>query len=170
VPNLADLRARCARLEVDYGGETIVVYYRPALVSEQTQAILRELQRTGDFRPLHAELERVLIDWDLTDGDAPVPLTDAGFTLAGIGVVGTVTNAVVRDVGNPTWAPLPSPARPIPSSNGSSPTGSWAPPPTTSISSSAPNGHTSPPGTWPDSPTPAAASAGFPGSAGSGGP
>jgi len=162
VPDLASLRAKCARLEVVYGGETIVVFYRPTLVTEETQAILRTLQLDGDFRPLFAELERVLMAWDLTSDGIPLPLTSEGFTMVGIGVVGQITNAIVRDVGNPTW--VASPPSPTGSSNGSSPTASSVPAPTTSISSSPPNGHTSTPPTSSD--FRATSPSGTPGSAG----
>lgn len=168
MPNLAALRAKSARLEVPYAGETIVVFYRPGLVTDATQTILRQLALDGDFAPLHAELRRILIAWDLTDDEVPLTFTAAGFVAAGIGIVGSVTNAIVRDVGNPTW--VASPPIATPSSNGSSPTASSEPHPTTTTSSSPPNGPTSHPGTWPDSPRHEVASAGSPGFPASGGP
>jgi hypothetical protein len=172
VPDLRSLKAKCARLEVEYGGETILVFYRPGLVTERTQDVLHQLGQDGVFAPLFEELARILITWDLTEDGATVPVTPAAFGRVGIGLVGSVTNAIVRDVARPFWVPEPTIPTPDPTpwSNGSSPAASSAPAPTTSTSSSPPNGRTSTPPTWPDSPTPAIASAGTPGFPASGGP
>ena len=161
MPDLASLQA--ARLEVAFGDATIVVVYRPALVTKATRDAVRGLVEQSDFDPFFAELARVLLAWDLTSGGVPIPLTPEGFAGVGVSIIGSIMNAIVSDVSNPTWEVVATEA-PIPSSNGSSPTASSVTPPTTTISSSPPNGHISTPPSWPDSPTPAIASAGTPGS------
>lgn len=167
MPDLASLQG--ARLEVPFGDATIVVLYRPSLVTKVTQDALRGLQARSEYDPFFAELSRILIAWDLTSDGAPIPLTAEGFAGVGVSVIGSVMNAIVLDVGNPTWEAVET-AGPIPSSNGSSKTDAWAPSPTTTISSSPPSGPASTPPTWPDSPTPVPPSAGTPGSATSGAP
>lgn len=166
--DLASLKNRCAELPVEYAGETILVYYRPVDVTGEAQKALVQLGIDGRIEPVYAQLQRILIAWDLTINRQPVPLTPEGFVQVGLGIVQLIYGSIIRDVGNPTW--VASPPAPIPSFNGSSPTATSATPPTTSTSSSPPDGSTSPPGTSPDSPTPLAAFAGIPGPPVSDGP
>jgi hypothetical protein len=180
--DLASLRANCARADVDYGGFHIAVFYRPALVNAKTQDVLQKLQEDGNFRPLHEELRKILITWDVTLDGVVIPFTEEGFTAVGIGVIGSITNTLVAAVGKPLWVgqetiPPPPPTEhpsirlaeadssPTPSSSGSSTTDVSDAAPTTSTPSSPPNGLTSHPGSSPAYPTPQTVSAGPPGSA-----
>lgn len=159
--DLASLRANAARLTVTYAGEPLAtVVYRPTAL----QGDMFDRLQSGDWDGVYAALAEVVASWDLTDGGAPVPVDPTGFKRAGFAVCGTLINAMLRDMANPTWVTSPAPATPTPSGNGSSPAASSAPAPTTSISSEPPNGHTSPPGISPVSPPPLVTPAGSPGS------
>jgi len=166
VPDLAGLRQNCARIEFDYGEATITAYYRPLDVDDGAHQAMVGMAVGGDMEPFYAALERLVVWWDVTDGGVTVLTTVAGLKTVGVGICGNLMRAILRDVGNPTWAPSPLQARRTPSSNGSSPTGSSAPLPTTSTSSPPPSGPDSPPGISPDSPTPLGILAGVHGSAG----
>jgi len=167
VPDLAALRQNCARLEFEYAGAIFTAFYRPLDVDDEVHQSVRGMGIGGEMEPFYAALERLVIWWDATENGVAIPTTVDGFKGVGVGLCGTLMRAILRDLGNPTWAPSPLPVSTTPSSNGSSPTANSAPPPTTSISSSAPNGHTSPHGTWRDSPTPPSTPAGAPGLAAS---
>jgi hypothetical protein len=166
MPDLAALRQNCAKLEFDYGGARFTAYYRPLDVDDEVHQAVRGMGIGGDMDPFYAQLSRLVVWWDATDGGVTVMTTVDAFKRVGVGICGTLMNAILRDVGNPTWAPSPLQARQTHSSNGSSPTANSAPHPTTTTSSSAPSGQDSPPGISPDSPAPLAVLAGVHGSAG----
>lgn len=168
MPDLAAVRANSARLSFDYAGARFTVHYHPVDVDDGTHAALRGMRADGEMEPFYAELARLVEDWDVTDHGAPVPTTSAGFKSAGIAICGRLMNAILGDVGNPTWAPRPAPANGTHWSPGSSTGASSAPHPTTSESSSTPAGPASPPGTSPDWRTPPDGPGGSPGPTASG--
>lgn len=145
MPNLAALRENSARVAFDYGGATFTVYYRPLEVDDQAHQALRGLRVGGEMDAFYAQLERLVIWWDATEGAAAVPTTAEAFKRVGVGICGNLMQAILADVANPTWAPTPAP--PTHSSNGSSPAASSAPAPTTTTWSPPPNGLASTPPT-----------------------
>lgn len=160
MPDLAALRQNSARLTFEYGGATFTAFYRPLDVDDEVHQAVRGMRVGGEMDAFYAQLERLVIWWDATEGEVTVLTTAAAFKRVGVGICGNLMHAILADVGNPTWAPSPLQATRTPSSNGSSPTAGSAPRPTTTTSSSAPSGPDSPPGTWPASPGPTAAPAG----------
>lgn len=163
MPDLRGLRENTARIECEYAGEKIIVFYKPVLVTDETQASIARLRDTGDFKGMFAELRKLLIWWDITDGGVAVPFTDEGLSVIGVGITGHIINAIVHDVQDPTMERLPAQALPIPTSNGYPATAAWVPPPTMVTSSSQPNGQASPHGTLLASPSLVDASSGIPG-------
>lgn len=156
MPDLLSVKRNCARLDVEYGPASLVVFYRPVEVDDQTHAALVGMHAAGELGPFYAELERLVVAWDLTADGQPVPTDAAGFRRAGVGICGKIINAILADVSSPTWGDPPSPGPQTPWSNGSSPTAGSDSPSTTTASSSPPNGWASHPGPSPDSTTPLA--------------
>lgn len=165
MPDLAALRRNSARLTFEYAGAVFTAYYRPLDVDDAAHQALHGMSVVGDMEPFYAQLERVVVWWDATEGADAIPTTADGFKRVGLAVCGHLMRAILADVGNPTWAEPPRPASPTPSSNGSSPTASSAPTasPTTSTWSSAPSGPGSTPPTSSADPTSERGLAGTPG-------
>lgn len=133
MPDLAQVRENAARLTFVYAGATFEVLYRPVDVNEQTDAALKGIRgEGGEMDRLYAELERLVISWDVTNHGEPVPPVVEGFRTAGVGICGRLMNAILGDVGNPTLAPAHARASTTRSSNGSSTRASSAALPTTS--------------------------------------
>jgi hypothetical protein len=163
VPNLADLRANYARVAFAYFGATFTAYYHPLDVNDSTTHARKVIAEQDDMEALYAELGRLVVEWDATEGSSPVPATAEGFRSAGVGVCLALWNALLNDLRNPTMAPGYRPASPTRSFNGSSAADAWGSAPTTTPLSSTPSGSGSRPGTSPDSPTAPVTLSGSPG-------
>jgi hypothetical protein len=164
--DLARLAAGVAHVSIPYAAETLEVDYRPELVTGRTFGLLAAAGRGGtiDLEALYAELGRLIAGWDLTDGGEPVPTDAAGLERLGMGLVGTILQAILADAAqNPTRAAVTRPTATAATSSGSSRTVDSALGPITTASSPPPSGPASTPPISPASPTPEAPFAGVPG-------
>lgn len=164
MPTLKELRQNAARVEVVYGDSTIILYYRPHLLTPDTQKVLSGATTRGGLDPLIAEFKRLMVWWDVTDDDGEmIPFDPEPLHQIGVGLIGNIINAMVQDVLNPTWASPPVQARLTPYSNGSSPVVRLDPVPITINSSEQLSGQESRPGFSEGSMTEEPVSSGIPG-------
>lgn len=92
--NLTNLAANKATKTVHFGGESMDVVYRPALITqERIEAV------TGDNAVVDFLLD-VLVSWDIRQGTKKMPLNKASITKLPFELVGVIFNQLVTAGGD----------------------------------------------------------------------
>lgn len=166
MPSLDELEQGVARLKTTYKSLTIAFEYYPDRVGINLQrAIAAVMRPPHDMGPIADELASILSAWDLTRGDAPIPITADGIGSLPMGLSSAIGREIMEDFHDPkSPATLVSASASSTSSRAISGPDASATSPTGPTASSARNGQDSIQPISPDSRTPAAATSGTAGS------
>lgn len=125
MPKLSAVIADQATVEVELGGEPVIVTYRPRRMTPELQERIAAAEGAAGIRTaLYGPIAELLVSWDLTQDDGtPIdPSDEEALRTVPSQVLLAVLRGVLQDA-------RPNPSKAPASANGSSQTASWEPRP-----------------------------------------
>lgn len=92
---LKNIREDVARVDVEYMGETIVVKYRPGMVTPRTWGLLSEAESTEQIAEFYSQL---ISWWDVTDKGKNVAVDVDSVSNMPMPFIAAVSQAILKDV------------------------------------------------------------------------
>jgi hypothetical protein len=97
--SLSKLRDRKADFAIDLGdGDKIALVYYPNRI---TPGYLDEASKKNDLMALAETVAEFVCEWDITDADAPLPVTKDGAAKLGISLLNLIITETAQDMKNP---------------------------------------------------------------------
>lgn len=100
--DLAILRNEGVPALVTWMGQDIHIRYLP---TNHTAEMQKRLQEADGDETADLILRELLAEWDITDGDRPLPVNDESFALIPVGLKLEIVKAIADDLLNPTTTP-----------------------------------------------------------------
>jgi hypothetical protein len=94
--DLASLAKDKRELEFEFGGMTMPITYKPSVM---TGRFAQQLSDGETIEDLTEMVEQVIVDWDLKDGDTPVPVSAEALALLPTAMLKKMLDAISVDAG-----------------------------------------------------------------------